>query len=143
VLDGTVDPDRVDTAARGLHAAGRAQDGASLAALAATRTADRKATAALLDRARQLQGRPARGRAPAPPVESATPGVLSERELEVASLVVSGLTYKQIGDRLFISPKTIEHHVARIRQRLGCESRADLLVRLRHVVGGLPAPTAG
>src|SRR5207248_1799038 len=95
----------------------------------------------LLDRARLLQGKPARGR---PPYPGAGPGGpvnagadltrLSERELEVASLVVAGLTYKQIGDRLFISPKTIEHHVARMRQRLGCESRADRRARRRGLV---------
>jgi DNA-binding CsgD family transcriptional regulator len=76
-----------------------------------------------------VKGKPARGRLPLP-----APSDLSERELEVASLVVAGLTYKQIGDRLFISPKTIEHHVARMRQRLGCDSRADLLVRLKELV---------
>jgi DNA-binding NarL/FixJ family response regulator len=135
VLAGTVDVERVDHAARGLHAIGLTADGAALAAQAAIRTADRKATAVLLDRARTLQGRPARAH---PPTGAATPAtdrtLLSDRELEVASLVVAGLTYKQIGDRLFISPKTIEHHVARIRQRLGCDSRADLILRLRHLV---------
>ena len=141
VLAGTVDPATVDAAACGLQAIGMAPDGAALAAQAAVRTTDRKAMVVLLDRARVLQGKPARGR---PPYPGAGPGGpvnagadltrLSERELEVASLVVAGLTYKQIGDRLFISPKTIEHHVARMRQRLGCESRADLLARLRGLV---------
>ena len=58
-------------------------------------------------------------------------GKLSEREWEVADLVLAGLTYKQIGDRLFISAKTVEHHVARMRQRLGATSRSDLLAQLR------------
>jgi DNA-binding CsgD family transcriptional regulator len=129
IMAGTVDPDRIDAAARQLSAVGLAPDGAALAAQAAIRTDDRRATVALLDRARTLQGKPARGRLPLP-----APSDLSERELEVASLVVAGLTYKQIGDRLFISPKTIEHHVARMRQRLGCDSRADLLVRLKELV---------
>jgi DNA-binding CsgD family transcriptional regulator len=52
----------------------------------------------------------------------------------VAELVVSGLTYRQIGDRLFISAKTVEHHMARMRQRLGATSRPDLLARLRTLV---------
>ena len=86
--------------------------------------------ASLLDCARTLQGRPAR--VPAPDVDG-----LSDRERRVASLVVAGLTYKQIADRLYISPKTIEHHVARMRRRLGCENRADLLARLRHAQGRL------
>jgi DNA-binding CsgD family transcriptional regulator len=45
------------------------------------------------------------------------------------------MTYKQVGDRLFISAKTVEHHMARMRQRLGSTSRSDLLAQLRHIVG--------
>lgn len=59
---------------------------------------------------------------------------LSGREQEVVELVLAGLTYKQIGKRLFISAKTVEHHVGRIKQRLGCTSREDLLARLRELV---------
>jgi DNA-binding CsgD family transcriptional regulator len=92
---------------------------------------------ALLDCARMLQGRPAQkgtaqraaqlADAAAVPAESP----LSEREQEVADLVLAGMTYKQIGDKLFISAKTVEHHVARMRQRLDCGSRSELLARLR------------
>jgi DNA-binding NarL/FixJ family response regulator len=57
--------------------------------------------------------------------------VLSDREQEVATLVLAGLTYKQVADRLYLSAKTVEHHMARIRQRLGCTDRRDLLARLR------------
>ncbi|HEY0698371.1 MAG TPA: helix-turn-helix transcriptional regulator [Micromonospora sp.] len=45
--------------------------------------------------------------------------------------MLAGLTYKQIGARLFISAKTVEHHVARMRSRLHCGSRSELLARLR------------
>jgi DNA-binding CsgD family transcriptional regulator len=128
VLAGTVDAARVERAARGLYGAGLRWDGSRLAGQAAARTADRAAMVSLLDCARTLQGRPAR--VPAPDVDG-----LSDRERQVASLVVAGLTYKQIADRLYISPKTIEHHVARMRRRLGCENRADLLARLRHLDG--------
>ena len=37
------------------------------------------------------------------------------------------------GDRLFISAKTVEHHMARMRQRLGATSRSDLLAQLRAI----------
>ncbi|MDQ3989810.1 MAG: LuxR C-terminal-related transcriptional regulator, partial [Actinomycetota bacterium] len=60
--------------------------------------------------------------------------VLSDREIEVGELILSGLTYKQIGQRLFISAKTVEHHVARMRQRLGVDSRNELFSRLRSVI---------
>jgi DNA-binding CsgD family transcriptional regulator len=138
LLAGTVDAGKVDGAARGLHAAGLRWDGTRLAAQAAARTTDRKAMVALLDCARTLQDRPAARRAAVAdvPVARAEAAGLSERERQVATLVVAGLTYKQIADRLFISPKTIEHHVARMRRRLGCENRADLLARLRHLDAG-------
>ncbi|RKT52391.1 helix-turn-helix transcriptional regulator [Saccharothrix australiensis] len=136
VLAGEVDADRVEEAARGLHAAGQWWDAARLAGQAAIRTSDRQAMVRLLDCARLLQGRPAGGaRKPAEPAEAAATGQLSDREREVAELVVGGLTYKQVGDRLFISAKTVEHHVARMRQRLGCGSRAELLDQLRQILG--------
>ena len=133
VLAGVVDAPRVDRAARGLYEAGLCWDGARLAAQAAARTTDRRVMVALLDCARTLQGRPVAARGPAAGPDAAE---LSDRERQVATLVVAGLTYKQIADRLFISPKTIEHHVARMRRRLGCENRADLLARLRHLGTG-------
>jgi DNA-binding NarL/FixJ family response regulator len=48
-----------------------------------------------------------------------TPGQspLSEREREVAELLLLGMPYRDIGAQLFISAKTVEHHVARIRRR--------------------------
>lgn len=60
---------------------------------------------------------------------------LSEREVEVAKLVAEGRTHKEAGAQLFISPKTVEHHVARIRQKLGATSRAELLAIIRENTG--------
>ncbi|WP_394614040.1 LuxR C-terminal-related transcriptional regulator [Lentzea sp. JNUCC 0626] len=138
VVAGEVDADRVEEAARGLHAVGLWWDASRLAGQAAIRTADRQAMVRLLDCARLLQGRPVSARRAAeadvvPIVEDA--GKLSDREREVAQLVVEGMTYKQVGDRLFISAKTVEHHMARMRQRLGSTSRSDLLAQLRHIIG--------
>ncbi|GIG86040.1 helix-turn-helix transcriptional regulator [Plantactinospora endophytica] len=156
VLRGTVDPVRVEAAARGLHGIGLCWDGARLAGQAAIRTSDRKAMTTLLDCARMLQGRPAGAKSGNRPAGAGAAEVadaiavpaenrLSEREREVAELVLSGLTYKQIGDRLFISAKTVEHHVARMRQRLDCANRSELLARLRTIVeersGGRAAGT--
>jgi DNA-binding CsgD family transcriptional regulator len=136
VVAGKVDADQVEESARGLQAVGQWWDAARLAGQAAIRTSDRQAMVRLLDCARLLQGRTAvtTRKQPEPAVE-ADAGKLSDREREVAELVVGGLTYKQVGDRLFISAKTVEHHVARIRQRLGCTSRAELLDQLRQIVG--------
>jgi DNA-binding CsgD family transcriptional regulator len=145
VLRGVVDPVAVEDAARGLHGAGLCWDGARLAGQAAIRTSDRRAMTTLLDCARILQGRPlaAKGTGqPADPamtqaadaVASPDGSMLSKREQEVADLVLAGMTNKEIGDRLFISAKTVEHHVARMRQRLNCGSRSELLARLRVMV---------
>lgn len=153
VVAGNVDATRVEPVARALHDAGLCWDGARLAGQAAIRTSDRKDMVSLLNCARVLQGRPVRPARPVPPAapaptaapsakpagrpagaEPADRGVLSEREREVAALVLAGLTYKQVGDRLFISAKTVEHHVARMRQKLGSTSRAELFDQLRQLV---------
>ncbi|WP_433277116.1 LuxR C-terminal-related transcriptional regulator [Pseudonocardia xinjiangensis] len=85
--------------------------------------------------ARQAGGQPPA--VPDPDLPSATgdEGPLSGREREVAALVLEGLTYKEIGEQLFISAKTVEHHVARMRQRLGSSSRGELFAHLRQIVG--------
>lgn len=151
VMAGHVDAGKVEPAARALNEVGLCWDGARLAGQAAIRTSDRKAMVALLNCARVLQGRPAKPATPVPPPvmaqhSSAPPAarprshgdtggnVLSDREREVAALVLAGLTYKQVGDRLFISAKTVEHHVARMRQKLGSTSRAELFDQLRQLV---------
>jgi pimeloyl-ACP methyl ester carboxylesterase/DNA-binding CsgD family transcriptional regulator len=51
---------------------------------------------------------------------------LTSRQLEVAALVAEGCSNRQIAERLFITPRTAESHVDRIRERLGLRSRAQL-----------------
>ncbi|WP_406070479.1 LuxR C-terminal-related transcriptional regulator [Micromonospora sp. NBC_01638] len=149
VLRGVVDPARVEAAARGLHDTGLCWDGARLAGQAAIRTADRRAMTSLLECARALQGRPSHG-GQTPTTGTSTARVtgptqqgLSDREYEVAELVLAGLTYREIGDRLFISAKTVEHHVARMRNRLNCANRAELLALLRTILADRASDTAG
>ncbi|MET8525996.1 LuxR C-terminal-related transcriptional regulator [Micromonospora sp. NPDC005172] len=155
VLRGVVDPVRVEAAARGLHDTGLCWDGARLAGQAAIRTSDRRAMTTLLECARVLQGRSTGGTGGQRPSdgETATPAAdaiaaptqqgLSDREYEVAELVLAGLTYREIGDRLFISAKTVEHHVARMRNRLNCANRAELLALLRTMVADRASDAAG
>jgi DNA-binding NarL/FixJ family response regulator len=52
-------------------------------------------------------------------------GSLSRRETEVLRLLGEGLSNREVADRLFISPKTAEHHVSRIFGKLGLKSRAE------------------
>jgi DNA-binding NarL/FixJ family response regulator len=63
---------------------------------------------------------------PADRAEKARPGGLSRREWEIAELVAMGLSNRGIAARLSISERTAEGHVERIRNRLGCRSRAQI-----------------
>ncbi|WP_433514329.1 ATP-binding protein [Nonomuraea sp. CA-143628] len=56
-------------------------------------------------------------------------GRLSEREREVVELVGEGLTNRQIGERLYLSPRTVETHLARVFRKLGVNTRAALVRR--------------
>ena len=52
---------------------------------------------------------------------------LSEREREVLKLLALGYTAAQAGDKLALSPKTVETYRARIMEKLNLTSRADLI----------------
>ena len=51
---------------------------------------------------------------------------LTRRELEIVDLVAEGMTNKAIAQKLFISQRTAEGHVERIRAKLGFSSRAQI-----------------
>jgi DNA-binding NarL/FixJ family response regulator len=59
--------------------------------------------------------------------KSAGADPLTEREREVLQLVGRGYTYKQIGERLFISPKTAENHVRNILAKLHLTKKQELI----------------
>jgi DNA-binding CsgD family transcriptional regulator len=63
------------------------------------------------------------GRAPLARPRAA--GTLTVREEQVLELVADGLTNAEIGRRLFISPKTAEHHVGAVLRKLGLRTRAE------------------
>lgn len=52
---------------------------------------------------------------------------LSEREREVLQYVARGHTYKEIGEELFISPKTVENHVRNILGKLHLNRKQELV----------------
>jgi two-component system response regulator NreC len=52
---------------------------------------------------------------------------LSEREQEVLELLVRGHTNREVSERLYLSPKTVEAYRARLYSKLGAKSRADLV----------------
>ncbi|HUG14492.1 MAG TPA: AAA family ATPase [Thermomicrobiales bacterium] len=91
--------------------------------------------ASLLDDAREtcerLEARPALERISALALRliataagSEYPAGLSAREVEVLRLAAQGLTNVQIGEQLFLSPRTVEHHLRSVYQKLDVSSRA-------------------
>jgi two-component system response regulator FixJ len=53
--------------------------------------------------------------------------MLSERQRQVMELAVVGLSNKEIGSRLNISPKTVEYHRAWMMERIGAKNLAELV----------------
>lgn len=51
---------------------------------------------------------------------------LSEREVEVLRLVARGLTSRQVAERLFLSPRTVENHVNSTLKKLHLKNRVEL-----------------
>jgi DNA-binding NarL/FixJ family response regulator len=54
------------------------------------------------------------------------PHGLTERESEIAGLVRLRLTNREIAARLFLSHKTVEHHVSAVLAKLGAKTRREL-----------------
>ncbi|GAA3874974.1 hypothetical protein GCM10022243_44910 [Saccharothrix violaceirubra] len=71
----------------------------------------------------------------APPADSGTESAdwrrLSEPERDIARLVGAGLTNRQVGKQLFLSPHTVNYHLRGIFRKLGISSRVEL-ARLAH-----------
>ncbi|MCV7228339.1 isoniazid response ATPase/transcriptional regulator IniR [Mycolicibacterium komossense] len=148
VLANQIDVDDVSAAAHGLAQFGLTWDATRLAGQAALQAPDPRVSGAMLQVARDLKSTsgqdlpdigpsglstepatPTNG--PPRPTGAPSSAVLSEREREVAELLLLGMPYRDIGAQLFISAKTVEHHVARIRRRLGADSRSEMLSMLR------------
>ncbi len=80
--------------------------------------------------------------APAPDVEAPPPLPLTPAEEKVFWEVVQGHTNKQVADRLFLSPRTVQTHLSNILNKLQLENRSQL-VRFAFEQGyQLPTPDA-
>ena len=82
------------------------------------------AARAALRRAGAPVPRRGRGTSPVPP-ELQERGVTT-REMDVLHLVAERLSNTEIGRLLYLSPRTVEDHVANLRRKLGAETRRDL-----------------
>jgi DNA-binding CsgD family transcriptional regulator len=54
------------------------------------------------------------------------PSDLTATEAEVAGLAARGLTTRQVAERAFLSPRSVEGVLARVYRKLGVSSRAEL-----------------
>jgi len=71
------------------------------------------------------------GTAGSSPTVAADPAqALSGQEWRISELVAQGMTNREVGAALFLSPKTIEHHLSSIYRKLGVRSRTQLAAAL-------------
>jgi DNA-binding CsgD family transcriptional regulator len=78
------------------------------------------------------------------PLPSPSPGpfaALTGAEVQVAFAVADGLSNRDIAARLFISPKTVEHHLTHVYQKLNARSRTDLARLVLTDRASAPAPS--
>jgi len=85
--------------------------------------------AKLLDEFARMSNPAAAGSAPSPgdTDEAAARSALTRRQIEVLRLVSEGLSYKEVGARLYLSPRTVKYHMAEIMNRLHLDNRAQVL----------------
>jgi DNA-binding CsgD family transcriptional regulator/tetratricopeptide (TPR) repeat protein len=65
------------------------------------------------------------------------PGQLTSRQVEILQLVADGLTNAEIAGRLYITPKTVAHHVSAVLGKLGVQSRRQAAAEANRL--GVPA----
>jgi DNA-binding CsgD family transcriptional regulator len=76
--------------------------------------------------ARTLRNRGAKGVARGPRATTReNPARLTARELEVLGWLATGLRNQDIAGRLFVSQRTVDHHVAAILRKLGARTRVE------------------
>jgi DNA-binding NarL/FixJ family response regulator len=122
--------DRVESqrrAAAALAALGRREEAVEQL-IAAHRTARRlgaKPTVERITKSLSALGEQAERRLGPRALGKAINANLTRREIEVVRLVATGHTSREIARELFLSPRTVESHVASILLKLDCRSRAD------------------
>lgn len=56
-----------------------------------------------------------------------TPRVLTEVERNVARLVADGLTDREIGEKMYVSTRTVQNYLLRVRRKLGVQRRSEII----------------
>lgn len=66
---------------------------------------------------------------------------ITSREMDVLKLIGERLSNREIGSRLFVSPRTVESHVASLQRKTAADSRAELVELGRRHLEPLPSGT--
>jgi DNA-binding CsgD family transcriptional regulator len=61
------------------------------------------------------------------PRQAGARGLLTAQQDRIARLVADGATNREVAARLFLSPRTVDHHLRNIFTRLGVRSRTELV----------------
>jgi DNA-binding CsgD family transcriptional regulator len=67
---------------------------------------------------------------------------LTPKERDVARLAAEGQSNNDIAARLFLSPRTVESHMSRVRAKLGVSSRVEIVRAAQNAAGASPGPPA-
>ncbi len=97
------------------------------------RMLDRLGATATMDRIRadlNARGIRAGTRGPRKSTRENSHGI-TKRELDVLTLIDQGLTNKDIGEKLFVSAKTVDHHVSSLLAKLGARNRSEAAAKGR------------
>jgi DNA-binding CsgD family transcriptional regulator len=68
--------------------------------------------------------------------------IFTRRELDIAAKMVAGLSNREIGTALQISPETVKKYVARVMRKLGASNRADAAVKYMRLADASHGPSA-
>lgn len=59
--------------------------------------------------------------------------MLTERQMEVLSLVAHGKTYKEVAESLYVTERTVKYHMGKILEKLHMRNRAQVIAYASHM----------